>query len=670
MSRINKSEVIARLFFPLAVLYSELFSHFFYFGFELEGFLKITLFSVLLGSLADFLLSFMKEKGFTVSGIVFLALTGFLHSVQLVYYGFFRSFFSWSYTSMAGDLMQFWRETMVAIIKAVPLVLCVFLPLVAFCVFRKKLYKPSAAKRLHVAFVCLVVALFSCVSFIPKENRNTAVYIAGDMQKGFKNYGIVFGSTLDLVGTVFNVGEGEVVNPYESIEVISEEVKKVEYNSLDIDFEYLKSNTQNEKISGMHDYFKSVPPTEKNEYTGMFKGKNLIFLCLEGFSHKAINPDLTPILHKMYTEGFRFENFYSSLWGGSTATGEYAVMTGNFYSKANCIENSAKTNQYYSLGNIFKREGYNTYAYHNHTYTYYERHKSHPNFGYDVFKAVGNGLKFTKGLWPNSDEELALLTADEFLSSEKPFHTYYMTVSGHAFYNWGGNNMSARNRDIIPAEWDYSEGVKAYFACQYEVEKMLAVLMEKLQAAGKLDNTVFAMSCDHYPYALEDRELAELYGIEEKDVRSNFDLYRNAFILWSPSMTEPVVVEKPCSAYDIVPTLANLFGVEYDSRLITGRDILSPGENIVVLNILGNGSSWNWITEKGEYDAHTGVFTPYVNMDYAEKESYVEITKQKVDAMKKYSYGILDNNYYSYVFDEAGEVIKPPLEEASSENVE
>lgn len=670
MPKINKSEVIARLFFPLSVLLMELFSHFFYFGFEMEGVLKITIFSVLLGSLADLLLSFMKEKGFMVSGIVFLALIGFLHSVQLVYYGFFRSFFSWSYALMAGNLMQFWRETVVAIIKTVPLIVCVFLPTVAFCVFRKKLYKPYAAKRLHVAFLCIMVAMFSCVSFIPKDNRNNAIYISDDMQKGFKNYGVVFGSALDVAGSVFNLGDGEAINPYEGMEAASKDIKEVEYNSLDIDFDYLKSNTTNEKINGMHDYFKSIPPTEENEYTGMFKGKNLIFLCLEGFSHKAINPDLTPILHKMYTEGFRFEKFYSSLWGGSTATGEYAVMTGNFYSKANCIENSAKTKQHYSLGNIFKREGYNTFAYHNHTYTYYERHKSHPNFGYDVFKAVGNGLNFTKGLWPNSDEELALLTADEYLSSEKPFHTYYMTVSGHAFYNWGGNNMSARHQDKIPAEWDYSEGVKAYFACQYEVEKMLAVLMEKLQAAGVLDNTVFAMSCDHYPYALEDGELAELYGLEETGIRSNFDLYKNAFILWSPSMTEPVVVEKPCSAYDIVPTLANLFGVEYDSRLITGRDILAPGENIVVLNILGNGSSWNWITEKGEYNAHTEVFTPYVTMDEAEKLNYVEITKQKVDAMKKYSYGILDNDYYSYVFDKTGEVIKPPLEEASSENVE
>ncbi len=547
--------------------------------------------------------------------------------------------------------MQFWRETAMTILKNMPFVICAFLPLIIFVILRKKLYAPCERKRVQTGIVCAMLCFFVCFSFIPKENRETAIYISGDVQKAFKNYGIVFGGALDAVGAIFNIDEGDVINPYESLEVMSEEIKKVEYNALDIDFETLTQNETDAEIAAMHEYFASVPPTEKNEYTGMFKGKNLIFLCLEGFSHKVIDPTFTPILHKMYTQGFRFENFYSSLWGGSTATGEYAVMTGNFYSKANCIKNSAKTNQYYSLGNIFKREGYDTFAYHNHTYTYYDRHKSHPNFGYDVFSAVGNGLKLTKSLWPNSDEELAIATVDEYIASEKPFHTYYMTVSGHAFYNWGGNNMSKRNRDKIPAEWEYSEGVKAYFACQYEVEKMLAVLINKLEEAGKLEDTVFAMSCDHFPYALSDSELAELYGLDEEGIRSNFELYKNAFILWSPSMDESVVVDKPCSSYDIVPTIANLFGVEYDSRLITGRDVLSSGENIVVLNNLENGSSWNWITTKGFYDARKKIFTPACEMSEEEAEEYKNVTVQKVDAMRKYSYAILDNDYYSHVFD-------------------
>ena len=73
----------------------------------------------------------------------------------------------------------------------------------------------------------------------------------------------------------------------------------------------------------------------------------------------------------MMNEGFVFENYYDSLWGGSTATGEYANMTGNFYNSASCLKMSGSTYQPFAFGNQFKKIGYNTYAYHNNTYTYY-----------------------------------------------------------------------------------------------------------------------------------------------------------------------------------------------------------------------------------------------------------------------------------------------------------
>ena len=79
-------------------------------------------------------------------------------------------------------------------------------------------------------------------------------------------------------------------------------------------------------------------------------------------------------------------------------------------------------------------------------------------------------------------------------------------------------------------------------------------------------------------------ELAELYGLPESRIRDNFDLYRNGLIIWSSSMEAPVKVSKPCSSIDILPTVSNLFGLEYDSRLITGKDILSDSEGLVILN--------------------------------------------------------------------------------------
>ncbi len=633
------------MFLPLMVLMQEVFAHFYIFGFDVNVF-HIVVFSFLTGCALNTLLSFLSKKAGFVTGIVFFSVSGFLYSFYVIYYKFFHTFYSWSAVAMAGNLIQFWRESMHAIFENLLAVVFMYVPLVLFIAFGKK---ALAEKRKMESTVCTILLslLFALIFSINK------VDITLETTEAFKKYGLAFSGAWDVAVTAFGRETEEVMNPYIEAETESaqsaEIAEEVEYNTENVDFDYLLANAPNDTINDMHKYFSTVPPTKKNEYTSLFKGKNLIFLCLEGFCGQALDESLTPVLYKMFNEGFKFNNFYNSLWGGSTATGEYAVMTGNFYSKANCIKNSANTNQYYSLGNMFRREGYNTYAFHNHSYTYYDRHKSHPNFGYDLYKAVGNGLEVTKGLWPNSDEEMAINTIDDFINSDKPFHTYYMTVSGHAFYTWDGNHMSKRNREYVSC-LPYSEGVKAYFACQYEVEKMLKVLLDKLTEAGKLENTVFAMCADHYPYALSDEELSELYNIEKENIRSNFELYKNLFILWTPNM-ESIEIDKPCSSYDIVPTIANLFGIEYDSRLITGKDILADGENIAVLNLLENGTSWNWITEKGYYDAYTDIFTPCVKMSEEDALSYKEITINKVKAMRNYSYKILDNDYYNYVFE-------------------
>ena len=422
-------------------------------------------------------------------------------------------------------------------------------------------------------------------------------------------------------------------------------------NVLDIDFETLIENAPNDTIKKMHEYFSSVTPTKKNEYTGMFEGKNLIFLTLEGFSYKTIDKERTPTLYKMANEGFVFTNSYTSLWGGSTATGEYAAMTGNFHQSAKCLGMCDGKNMYFALGNQFSRLGYKTYAFHNYNYSYSSRDISHPSMGY-TYLAIGNGLEGLTNGWPRSDYEMAVATLPYYIDSDEPFHVYYMTVSGHANYNWGSNEMCAKHRDIV-ADMDASENVKAYHACQYEVELMLAELVRALDEAGKLEDTVFVMSADHYPYALTTDELKELYGITASDVYDDFDLLRNSIIIWSACMEEPIIVDKPCSSIDILPTVSNLFGLEYDSRLLMGTDILSDSDPLVILNELFTGPNWCWMNKYGVYNSDTGIFTPAEGFVATEEEisAYVKQMNNVLWAKRKYSPMILEKDYYSYIFD-------------------
>jgi len=406
------------------------------------------------------------------------------------------------------------------------------------------------------------------------------------------------------------------------------------YNIMDIDFQALAEAEKNPVIADMHRYFASLQPTKKNEYTGMFKGDNLILITAESFSPYALSPELTPTLYEMATEGFVFKNFYNPVWGVSTSDGEYVACTGlipktGIWSMAR----SGKNHMPFTMGNQLGSLGYITKAYHNHTYTYYKRHISHPNMGYD-YKGIGNGLK-VKETWPESDLEMIEVTTGEYIGSQ-PFHTYYMTISGHMNYNFTGNNMAMKNREYVE-HLPYSEPAKAYIACNLELEFAMRELVKRLEDAGVADKTVIAISADHYPYGLPRECIDELAGHKLED---NFDLYKSTFILWKKGM-DPIVVDKPCSSLDIIPTLSNLFGLEYDSRLLMGSDILSDAPSLVIF------SNRSWITDRAMYNSITNAATFTDGTD--ENAGYVDSINKIVEEKFYYSEKILDNDYYSIV---------------------
>ena len=241
-----------------------------------------------------------------------------------------------------------------------------------------------------------------------------------------------------------------------------------------------------------------------------------------------------------------------------------------------------------------------------------------------------------ESLWPASDLDMVTATLPEYINEER-FHVYYMTISGHMNYNFRGNCMSSKNKDAV-ANLPYGEEGRAYIACNIELDKALEYLIAELEKAGKLENTVIALSADHYPYAMNIDNYEELAG---RELENTLDLYKNTLILWNSQMTEPVVIEKPCGAMDLLPTLYNLFGFEYDSRLFAGTDMLSDSEGLVVF------SNRSFITEKVSYNKATG---ETISMTGEEVDSaYVEAMKQKVKQLCDYSAGILTQDFFSYV---------------------
>lgn len=397
----------------------------------------------------------------------------------------------------------------------------------------------------------------------------------------------------------------------------------------------LIENETDPVVKNMHEYFSQVQPTAQNEYTGKYEGYNFILITAESFSPFAIHKEVTPTLYKMAHEGFRFTNFYTPLWEVSTSDGEYVACT-SLIPKSGVwsFQESADNALPFAMGNQLKKLGYKTVAYHNHTYTYYRRDLSHPNMGYE-YKGLGNGLDVEE-TWPESDLEMMQKTIPEYID-EKPFHAYYMTVSGHMQYSFTGNTIAYKNRDVVK-DLPLSDQAKAYLATQVELDRALAYLLEQLEKAGVADRTLIAISSDHYPYGLDDQTMNELAGHQ---VEENFELYQNSFILYTSGM-EPVTIDKPASSLDIIPTLSNLLGLKYDSRLLMGRDIFSDSPPLVIFR------NKSFITEKGFYNAMTGEFTPSGGEDV--DEEYIEQIKNMVERKFYYSVKILVKDYYRKVF--------------------
>lgn len=595
-----------------------------------------------------------------------LAGTALYMNVQMIYYTVFARFFSFRLLFGVGtDVLEFKKTIVQAVgmrwygvfLLFVPLLLRILLDFagIGFPKRRLKLLFASAGGG-AVCYFCFLVTIFL---------GGRQPYSAWDLY--WKHWDLLLGpqhlgffATLgkDMAEVAFSGGGEELKElladvtpvpnayPYISVtsvpegkeeqgkETVAQTTPEPAYHAL-YDFAALAEEEDTEAIKTLHTYFAGLTPEPENEYTGMFAGYNLIMITAEAFSPWAVDKELTPTLYKFTHSGFVFENFYTSYWYTSTSDGEYVACTGLIPDGTNSMARSAQNDMRFAFGNQFAKLGYKTVAYHNHSYQYYKRHLSHPNLGY-LYKGIGNGLELPSNCWPRSDYEMLQVTLPEYLS-EEPFHVYYMTVSGHMSYTFLDNTMANRNKEVV-ADLPYSEPARAYLACNYELEKALTYLLEELEKAGIAEHTVIALSADHYPYGLTKGQIDELAGYE---VEENFELYRNHFILWCAGMEETVTVEKYCSSLDIAPTLANLFGLPYDSRLYAGSDILSEKEGLV---IFADGS---FITDCVKYNAKTKEATP-LNGQTVSKE-YIDALILEVRKKFTMSKGILENDYYSYL---------------------
>ncbi len=368
---------------------------------------------------------------------------------------------------------------------------------------------------------------------------------------------------------------------------------------------------QEETIQKLDNYFETTEEKPTNEKSGIFSDKNLVTIRLESFDTRLIDPEITPNLYEIYNNSTTFSNYFLPAYQtGATCNTEFLSQTGIFpplvgsYDKNICT--SFSTTYYeYSLARQFTRSGYETYYLHQGQRSYYNR---------DYILTHGYGfnpdnIHFSMTDLDNNrnspyDTDMAEFFDD--VNWNEAFYVDIMTYSGHAgsyeyFIDSNGVGITADNAyqsDRIysnPVDYSfitqtnpglfyekkgtlssYNNYMSSYLTKMYETDLFIGLLLDEIEAAGELEDTVFIFTPDHWPYMFEENTSTadagadaylETLANEQYDLlntheifTSENDVYKQTFIIYDPSETlEPENHKEVVSSIDIYKTILNLF---------------------------------------------------------------------------------------------------------------
>ena len=669
------------ILFTVLILYYELLFHGMNFSLDDGNIAAIIAFVVVVGGVFSVLTGFFPPVINKILATLFTLFTGVIFIAQYVYHSVFNNYLSVIGTIKFGNQAVDNADTVISNIKAqivdvillaVP-VLIMIVCIWTFMAFDRRrwwvnligaagtalvyattlfvmwavasdVYSPYNLYKEYTSVDLSVEKLGVMESFVVDVREGIAGKSSAQSRINFASGGEV---DIDSLASTESTTMQEITT--ETVDVAEATTEEVVIdtspNVLDLDFDAINDLAGNDAVSSLSEYFANIPPTNKNEYTGMFEGYNVIWITAEGFSGYALDSGLFPTLSKLADEGFVFENYYQPLWYGSTLGGEYANLmgsptkNGSYLSMCRAADN--ENGMLFSMANTLKRLGYSCYGFHDNDYTYYDRNITHPALGYEWI-ASGNGLEYQtdengQDMWPQSDLVMMEETFDKYTETQ-PFHLYYLTVSGHVPYGYGAANAMADKNKAVVSDLNYVlDTTKAYLASQYEMEKMLEYMMKRLEKKGLLDNTVIVLAGDHVPYDNMD-VVDELAG---ENFGNSLEAYRSRLVIWSASMEKPVRVDKVCSSIDILPTMLNLMGVDYDSRLIIGRDILSDSTGLVLF------PDRSFITDAFEYNAVTDTLTSHTGAEVSD-DSFIAMQLYVADKFTAAD-NITESGYYTYV---------------------
>lgn len=371
---------------------------------------------------------------------------------------------------------------------------------------------------------------------------------------------------------------------------------KVFVDNLDLltfEFRDLQSLIQEQKNTELYaekidNYFNSIDSTKKtNDYTGMFKDKSLLVIQAESLNNFGINEELTPTLYKMINNSIQITNFDTPLLIGSTSDSEFMANT-SFIPEA---EGYSVCYQYVNnaypltIGNLFKNNGYSTNAFHNNYGEYYNRFTTFDNYGYEFFDSYGLGIE-SEANDASVSEQIGWIDAEK-----EKFVSLWISYSGHQPY--GLEDVGVNKEDVETIKKLYpnlNDDYVSYLAKAMDFDRAVEQFLNVMEWTERINDVVVVIYGDHVAKGLDlsrGTNFDEVFGVNSDD---NPSITYTPLFIYANDM-EHQVIDKYCTALDILPTLMNLWGIDYNDEYAFGHDILDDEYRGFCFD--ANGNYWN-----------------------------------------------------------------------------
>ena len=340
-------------------------------------------------------------------------------------------------------------------------------------------------------------------------------------------------------------------------------------------YDKLNRVSNGDTVKTLDAWYAAKTPDPDNEWTGRYRGKNLLLIQLEAIDTWMITEEFMPNLYRLQQEGLDFTQHFTPLYlDAGTFNTEMIVNTGLVSPFTGSTSSMYNRNDYPdSLAHLMTAAGYTANSFHRSLANVYNRGEIHENWGYAKYHS-GDDMRI---LWEGLDFDTEIMNAYDLITADEPFLSFIITYSAHGPYK--DSNVSKKYYDWAAAklpEGTNEMAVHAY-AHAWETDQFIGLLYDQLEKDGLLDNTVLVMYADHYDYyTLDDNLVMEMKGVQDKNM-----ITRTPFIIYEKD-TPAMKIDKVTSSYDVLPTLVNLFGLDNDGTHYVGNDIFSPNGGVAI----------------------------------------------------------------------------------------